>query len=73
MTILQSAVDPSIGSSIPVLVLVSYLLILIGIGWAGYRRGKGDEEDYYLASRGQGWFVSSLTIMATFFLSLINI
>jgi len=69
MTILQSAVDPSIGSSIPVLVLVSYLLILIGIGWAGYRRGKGDEEDYYLASRGQGWFVSSLTIMATFFSS----
>jgi len=69
MTILQSAVDASIGSSIPVLVLVSYLLVLIGIGWAGYRRGKGDEEDYYLASRGQGWFVSSLTIMATFFSS----
>ena len=69
MTILQSAGDASMGSSIPVLVLVSYLLVLIGIGWAGYRRGKGDEEDYYLASRGQGWVVSSLTIMATFFSS----
>jgi SSS family solute:Na+ symporter len=50
-------------------VLGLYLLLLLVIGWIGYRKSKVGEEDYYLASRGQGWVVSSLTIMATFFSS----
>ena len=54
---------------IPYLILSSYLLILISFGWLGYRRSQTGEEDYYLAGREQGWVVSSLTIMATFFSS----
>jgi SSS family solute:Na+ symporter len=50
-------------------VLGAYLLLLLWLGWLGYRRGTDSEEDYYLAGRGQGWIVSSLTIMATFFSS----
>ena len=46
-----------------------YLLVLLGLGWIGYRRSRGGEEDYYLAGRGQGWVVTALTIMATFFSS----
>ena len=51
----------------PHVVLVCYLLILLGLGIVGYLRGKATEEDYYLAGRGQGLLVTSLTIMATFF------
>ncbi|MEZ4702046.1 MAG: sodium:solute symporter family protein [Rhodothermales bacterium] len=50
-------------------VLAGYLLLLLGIGFVGYKRSQVGEEDYYLAGRGQGWLVSSLTIMATFFSS----
>ena len=52
---------------VPHVVLVCYLLILLGLGIVGYLRGKATEEDYYLAGRGQGLLVTSLTIMATFF------
>jgi SSS family solute:Na+ symporter len=51
---------------IPHVVLAGYLLILLGLGWLGYLRSHIGEEDYYLAGRGQGWIVSTLTIMATF-------
>ena len=51
----------------PKIVLVIYLLILLGLGIFGYLKSKGTEEDYYLAGRGQGLLVTSLTIMATFF------
>ncbi len=51
----------------PIVVMVAYLLILLGLGIFGYLRGKATEEDYYLAGRGQGLLVTSLTIMATFF------
>jgi solute:Na+ symporter, SSS family len=50
-------------------VLLAYLGLLLVFGWIGYRRGSVSEEDYYLAGRGQGWWVTSLTIMATFFSS----
>ncbi|MEZ5304336.1 MAG: sodium:solute symporter family protein [Verrucomicrobiales bacterium] len=46
-----------------------YLLLLLALGALGYKRSSGGDEDYYLAGRGQGWIVSSLTIMATFFSS----
>ena len=51
----------------PTVVLVIYLIILFGLGVLGYIKSKGTEEDYYLAGRGQGLLVTSLTIMATFF------
>jgi SSS family solute:Na+ symporter len=50
-------------------VLTLYLLLLLGFGLVGYRRSQDTEDDYYLAGRNQGWVVSSLTIMATFFSS----
>ena len=53
----------------PYIVLVAYLLLLLVLGILGWIKSKAGEEDYYLAGRGQGWLVSSLTIMATFFSS----
>ncbi|MCG6156466.1 sodium:solute symporter family protein [Rubinisphaera margarita] len=64
----QTTVSSEMGM-IPVVVLIGYLFVLLLIGWIGYRTSKSGEEDYYLAGRGQGWLISSLTIMATFFSS----
>ena len=50
-------------------VVAGYLLLLLLLGWMGYRRSRAEEEDYYLAGRKQGWIVTALTIMATFFSS----
>lgn len=54
---------------IPLIVLGGYLLFLLVLGVVGYLRSKAGAEDYYLAGRRQGWIVSTLTIMATFFSS----
>lgn len=53
-------------TAIPAIILGLYLLLLLGIGLWGYRKGESGEEDYYLAGRNQGWLISTLTIMATF-------
>ena len=54
----------------PYVMIVLYLGVLLVFGVMGYRRRQTEsEEDYYLAGRSQGWIVSSLTIMATFFSS----
>ena len=53
----------------PYVVLAAYLLLLLVLGIFGWIKSKAGEEDYYLAGREQGWLVSSLTIMATFFSS----
>ncbi len=53
----------------PHVVLALYMLMLLFLGYMGYRRNKGSEEDYYLAGRGQGVIVTTLTIMATMFSS----
>jgi len=54
---------------VPHAVLGCYLLALIGIGVVGFLRSKATEEDYYLAGRRQGFIVTALTCMATFFSS----
>lgn len=59
----QAAVE---AGPIPAIVLGGYLLMLLAIGWLGYRRSRTGEEDYYLAGRDQGWLISTLTIIATF-------
>lgn len=59
----------SAGATIPLIVLTGYLLLLLLLGLVSYLRSQRSEEDYYLAGRQQGWIVSSLTIMATFFSS----
>jgi len=46
-----------------------YMVFLVALCIVGYLKGKATEEDYYLAGRGQGTLVTSLTIMATFFSS----
>ncbi len=59
-------------SMMPYLVFGLYIMMLLILGFAGWRkfqRSRRGEEDYYLAGRSQGWIVSSLTIMATFFSS----
>ena len=50
-------------------ILVLYLLVLLFLGVLGFLRSKQSEEDYYLAGRQQGWFITGLTIIATFFSS----
>jgi SSS family solute:Na+ symporter len=55
--------------SIPHVILGLYLVMLLAFGIKGYRQSQDTEEDYYLAGRDQGWMVSALTIMATFFSS----
>ena len=54
---------------IPVVVLLIYIAVLLGLGVLGYLKSRSSEEDYYLAGRGQGVLVTVLTIMATFFSS----
>ncbi len=53
----------------PIWILSGYLVVLLVLGLAGWLKSKAGEEDYYLAGRQQGWLVSSVTIMATFFSS----
>ncbi len=55
--------------NVPYYVLGGYLVLLLFLGLFGWLKSQNTEEDYYLAGRGQGWLVSSLTIMATFFSS----
>ncbi|MGA1196389.1 MAG: sodium:solute symporter family protein [Candidatus Latescibacterota bacterium] len=54
---------------IPYVILGGYLAMLLAFGIRGYCQSQDTEEDYYLAGRDQGWLVSALTIMATFFSS----
>ena len=56
-------------SYLPHILLGIYMILLVGLCVQGYRKGKATEEDYYLAGRGQGPLVTSLTIMATMFSS----
>lgn len=56
-------------SAIPLIVVGLYLAVLLLFGWLGYRCSSNSEEDYYLAGRQQGWIISAMTIMATFFSS----
>ena len=57
------------GGHLPHFMLGGYMLLLVWLCYLGYRKGRATEEDYYLAGRGQGTIVTSLTIMATFFSS----
>ena len=49
--------------------LCGYMVLLLVLGYLGFRRSKTTEEDYYLAGRGQNLIVTVLTIMATMFSS----
>lgn len=64
----EKSVDSQL-SSIAVIVLIVYMLVLLGLGVVGFLRSKATEEDFYLAGRNQGFLVTVMTIMATFFSS----
>ncbi len=72
---LLAQADASLESSLselgraPMFIMGGYLVVLLLLGLFGWLKSKTGEEDYYLAGRGQGWLVSSVTIMATFFSS----
>ncbi|MEM6884247.1 MAG: hypothetical protein AAF571_04390, partial [Verrucomicrobiota bacterium] len=54
----------------PYYVLAGYLILLLALGVFSLLKSRGAkdaETDYYLAGRGQGILVTSLTIMATYF------
>ena len=53
----------------PLVILGGYMLLLLVLGYLGFRANKTTEEDYYLAGRGQSLVVTVLTIMATMFSS----
>lgn len=53
----------------PLVVLGAYLCLLLTFALYGYIKARLTEEDYYLAGRRQGFVITSLTIMATFFSS----
>ncbi|HAT21052.1 MAG TPA: hypothetical protein DCS85_12935, partial [Verrucomicrobiales bacterium] len=64
-------IPPSLGAW-PYIVLALYLTGLLGLGALSLLKGRRAvhaETDYYLAGRGQGVIVTSLTIMATYFSS----
>ena len=54
---------------IALVVLLVYLAVLVLLGWMSWRRSDSTEDDYWLAGRRQGWLVSGLTILATYFSS----
>jgi len=56
-------------TSVAVVVLIIYMFILLGLGLLGYLSSHTSEEEFYLAGRGQGFIVTVMTIMATFFSS----
>ena len=53
----------------PLVALCAYLGLLLVLALYGYLKASLTEEDYYLAGRRQGFIVTTLTIMATFFSS----
>ena len=69
MSLLAQQVDTGGTSLIACVVVLGYLLVLLLLGWLSHLRSRAAEEDYYLAGRQQGWIVTALTIMATFFSS----
>lgn len=69
LSVLAAYDPPSLGVT-PHIILGIYLVGLLALGIIGLlkgRKAKNAEDDYYLASRGQGVIVTSLTIMATYF------
>jgi SSS family solute:Na+ symporter len=69
ISLLAQSEAPSLGIW-PYLILALYLVGLLALGIISLlksRRAAHAETDYYLAGRGQGVLVTSLTIMATYF------
>ncbi|MCU0343871.1 MAG: sodium:solute symporter [Ignavibacterium sp.] len=55
----------TIFSSIDLLVLVAYLIIVLSLGFYYSRRSDENYSDYFLAGRNIGWFTVGISIFAT--------
>ncbi|MBN2288516.1 MAG: sodium:solute symporter family protein [Candidatus Glassbacteria bacterium] len=53
----------------PLIVILLYLGITFSIGTYAWWRGRVTADDYYISARSQGYLVTALAIMATFFSS----
>ena len=51
----------------PLVVIFLYLAVTFGIGSFAWWRGRVTADDYYISARSQGYLVTALAIMATFF------
>ncbi|MEM7167608.1 MAG: sodium:solute symporter family protein [Planctomycetota bacterium] len=51
--------------TVQVLVVVTYLLVLVAIGWYSSRRSTGTAEDYFLAGRSFGGIVLFMALFGT--------
>ncbi|MBW7996608.1 MAG: sodium:solute symporter family protein [Candidatus Glassbacteria bacterium] len=51
----------------PLLIIALYLAVSFGIGIFAWWRGRVTADDYYISNRSQGYVVTALAIMATFF------
>jgi len=51
----------------PLIVIFLYLCVTFGIGTYAWWRGRVTADDYYISARSQGYVVTALAIMATFF------
>ncbi len=51
----------------PLIVIAAYLFITFSIGTFAWWRGRLTADDYYISTRSQGYVVTALAIMATFF------
>ena len=48
-------------------VIVVYLLLVIGLGFASRCRHRQDTDEYLMAKRSMNWFVVALAVFATLF------
>lgn len=53
----------------PLVVIFVYLMVTFGIGVFAWWRGRVTADDFYISDRSQGYIVTALAIMATFFSS----
>jgi len=53
----------------PLVVIFLYLVVVFSIGAYAWWRGRVTADDYYISARSQGYLVTALAIMATFFSS----
>ena len=51
----------------PLIVIALYLAVTFSIGTLAWWRGRVTADDYYISARSQGYVVTALAIMATFF------
>ena len=47
------------------LVVLAYFVLLLGLAWWVFRRGKDTADDYFLANRSLGWFIVGASIFAS--------